>query len=109
VRITDVTWTRDHHGKPVLTLKLDGHPAYIRSSQRTDLTDRGIVEGVVFLNSERGSQLPNAYISGDYAPKYQGLDLGGCTDDPTVFALYREMCAAVRADTWQVGARPVIA
>ena len=104
--ITEVAWTRDHHGKPVLQLKLDGHPAYIRSSQRTDLTERGIVDGVVFLDSERGSQLPNAYVSGDYAPTYQGLDLVGCTDDPGAFALYQEMCAAIRADTWREGARP---
>jgi hypothetical protein len=99
--MTDVAWTRDHRGKPVLTLKLDGHPAYIRSSQRTDLTDRGIVEGIVFLRSERGSQLPNAYIQGDYAPAYQGLDLVGCTDDPGVFALYLAMCDAIRAGTWR--------
>jgi hypothetical protein len=109
VNITDVAWTRDHHGKPVLELKLDGHPAYIRSSQRTALTDRGIVDGIVFLNSERGGQVPNAYIKGDYTSTYQGLDLVGCTDDPGVFALYREMCAAIRADTWRAGARPVIA
>ena len=109
MNITDVAWTRDLHGKPVLELKLDGHPARVRSSQRTDLTDRGIVEGIVFLNSERGSQLPNAYISGDHAPTYQGRDLVGCTDDPGVFALYREMCAAILADTWHEGARPGIA
>lgn len=106
--ITDVAWTRDHHGKPVLELKLDGHPAYIRSSQKTELTDRGIVDGIVVLDSERGSQLPNAYIGGDYAPAYRGLDLVGSTDDPAVFALYQEMCAAIRADTWRAGARPVI-
>lgn len=107
--ITDVAWTRDHPGKPVLELKLDGHPAYIRSSQKTDLTDRGIVDGIVFLDSERGSQVPNAYIGGDDAPTYRGLDLVGCTDDPGVFALYQEMCAAIRADTWREGTRPVVA
>lgn len=106
--VTDVVWTRDHHGMPSLTLKLDGHQVRARSSQRTELTDRGIVEGIVFLSSERGSQLPNAYIHGDYAPSYQERDLVGCTDDPGVFALYQEMCAAIRADTWRAGARPVI-
>ena len=109
MNVTDVSWVRDHRGKPVLELKLDGHPARVRSSQRTDLTDRGIVEGIVFLNSERGSQLPNVYVHGDYAPAFQGLDLVGCTDDPGVLALYQEMCAAIRADTWRPGARPVIA
>jgi hypothetical protein len=107
MNITDVTWSRDHHGKPVLELRLGGHPAYIRSSQKTELTRRGILDGVVFLDSERGSQLPNLYIQGDYTPAYQGLDLVGCTDDPRVFALFQEMCAAIRADTWREGARPV--
>lgn len=109
MNITDVAWTRDHHGKPVLELKLDGHPAHIRSSQKTDLTDRGIVDGIVFLDSERGSQMPNTYIGGDYLPTFRGLDLVGCTDDPGVFALYQEMCAAIRADTWREGTRPVVA
>jgi hypothetical protein len=69
-----VAWTRDHRGSPVLELKIDGHPAYIRSSQQTELTRRDIVDGVVFLNSERGSQLPNVHIHGDHAPTYQGVD-----------------------------------
>jgi hypothetical protein len=107
VNITDVSWTRDHHGKPALELKLDGHPAHIRSSQKTEWTGRGIVDGIVFLSSERGSQLPNVYIRGDNAPAYQGLDLVGCTDDPEVFALYQELCAAIRADTWREDARPL--
>ena len=33
--ITEVFWSRDLHRRPVLELKLDGHPAYIHSSQRT--------------------------------------------------------------------------
>ena len=106
---TDVSWTRDHHGKPVLELRLDGHPAYIRSSQRTELTRRGIVDGIVFLDSERAAQSPNVYIQGDYAPDYEGLDLVGCTDDPQVFALYEVMCAAIRAGTWHEGTQPVTA
>jgi hypothetical protein len=106
VNVTDVSWTRDHHGKPVLELNLDGHPVHVRSSQKTALTDRGIVEGVVFLDSERASQLPNLYIRGDYAPDYNGLDLVGCTDDPTVFALFQTMCEAIRTDAWHEGARP---
>lgn len=108
MRLTDVAWARDHHGKPVLELKVDGHPAHIRSGQKTELTDRGIVDGIVFLRSERGGQLPNKYIRGDYAPAYQGLDLVGCTDDPGVFALYQAMCDAIRTDSWREGARPAI-
>jgi len=101
--ITDVAWTRDHHGKPVLELRLDGHPAYIRSSQRTELTRRGIVDGIVFLDSERGGQQASTYLQGDYAPDFQGLDLVGCTDDPQTFALYEAMCAAIRTGAWREG------
>jgi hypothetical protein len=55
--IADVTWSRDHHGKPVLGLTVDGHPASIRGSQKTALTDRGIVDGIVFLDSERDERM----------------------------------------------------
>ena len=106
MRITDVAWSSDLRGHPVLELKLDGHPAHIRSSQRTDLTRRGLLDGMVFLKSERSRQVPGDYIAGDYAPDYEGLDLVGCTDDPGVFALYREMCEAISTDTWHRGPRP---
>jgi hypothetical protein len=104
--ITDVAWSRDLHHRPVLELKLDGHPAYIHSGQRTELTRRGLLDGIVFLKSERSSQVPGDYIKGNYAPDYQGLDLVGCTDDPQVFALYQEMCTAISTDTWHAGPRP---
>jgi hypothetical protein len=104
VNVTDVAWSRDHHGKPVLELKLDGHPAYIRSSQRTELTQRGILDGIVFLDSERGAQLPNVYIQGDYTPAYGERDLVGCTDNTQVFELYQAMCQAIRTDRWHEGA-----
>jgi hypothetical protein len=107
VSIADVAWIYDQRGLPALELSIDGHPAHIRSSQKTELTRRGIVDGVVFLNSERTAQVPNTYIHGDFSPAYTGLDLVGCTDDPRVFALYQEMCAAIRADTWHEGPRPV--
>jgi hypothetical protein len=74
MRLTDVAWTRDRQGRPVLELKIDGHSAYIRGSQQTELTRRDIVDGVVFLNSERGNQLPNVYIHRDHASAYQGVD-----------------------------------
>lgn len=105
--VTEVAWERDHHGRPILALKLDGHPAHISSSQKTALTDLGIVEGIVFLSSERSSQSPNLYVHGDYAPAYQGLDLVGCTDDQEVFALYEAMCASIRRGDWREGAQPV--
>ena len=106
MNITDVAWIRDHRGRPVLELRLDGHPVHIRTSQKTELTRRGLVDGVVFLDSERGAQLPNLYVQGDFAPEYEGMDLVGCTDNPGVFALYQEMCEAIRTDTWREGPRP---
>ena len=105
--VTDVAWSRDLRGRPVLELKLDGHPAYIHSSQRTELTRRGLLDGMVFFASERSSQVLGDYITGNYAPDYEGLDLAGCTDAPRVFALYREMCAAISTDAWREGPRPV--
>jgi hypothetical protein len=73
--ITDLAWSSDIRGRPVLELRLDGHPAYIQSSQRTELTRRGLLDGMVFLKSERSSQVPGDYITGNYAPDYEGLDL----------------------------------
>lgn len=107
--ISDVVWAWDHHGKPVLELRLDGHPLYVRSSQRTELTRRGIVEGVVFLDSERGSLAGNPFMHADLTSELGVRDLIGCTDDPGVFALYLAMCDAIRDDTWRAGPRPVTA
>ena len=104
--ITDVAWSRDIRGRPVLELKLNAHPTYIHSSQRTELTRRGLLDGIVFLKSERSSQVPSDYITGDFTPMFGGLDLVGCTDDPQVFALYQEMGAAISTDTWHAGPRP---
>ena len=107
--IADVAWIRSQRGLPTLELTLDGHPAHIRSRQKSELLQRGIVDGVIFLASERSAQVPNIYIHGDYRPEYDGLDLVGCTDDPGVFALFQEMCDAIRADSWKVGPRPLLA
>lgn len=106
MHVTDVFWSRDQRGRPVLKLNLDGHAVQIPISQKTELTRRGLVDGVVFLDSERGAQLPNIYVRGDFRPEYEGLDLVGCTDDPQVFALYQEMCEAIRSGTWREGPRP---
>lgn len=104
--IADVAWVRDHRGRPVLELDLDGHPAHIRSSQRTELLDRGIVEGMVFFASERSGQFPNAFLRGEFGPALTEGDLVGCTDDPAVFALFEQMCRAILDGTWRPGPRP---
>lgn len=104
--ITEVAWVRDHHGRPTLELRLDGHPVFIRSSQKTELTQRGLLNGIVFLNSERGSQATNRFVRGDYAPEFVGLDLVGYTDNPGVFALYETMCNAIRDGSWREGRQP---
>jgi hypothetical protein len=103
--ITNVAWARDHRHRPVLKLELDGQPAHIPSGQKSKLLRRGIVEGVVFFTSQRSSQLPNAFMRGDFGPELTEGDLIGCTDDPEVFALFQEMCGAIRADTWRAGPR----
>jgi hypothetical protein len=103
--VTDVAWARDRDRRPVLELRLDGHPARIRSGQEPGLVRRGIVAGMVFLASERSRQLPNAFMRGDYGPELAERDLVGCTDDPQVFSLYEEMCRAIRADAWRPGPR----
>lgn len=106
MKITDVGWIRDGHSRQVLELKLDGHPFHARSSQQPGLIERGIVKGIVFLESERLGQLPNRYIQGSYGPAFEERDLVGCTDDPGVFALYQTMCEAIRTDRWKIGAQP---
>jgi hypothetical protein len=107
--ISDVVWLRDHRGRPVLQLELDGHPAYVRSGQKAALLDRGIVDGIVFFASERSTRLADAFVRGDYGPQLSAIDLIGCTDDPQVFALYEEMGRAILAGTWRPGPRPLFA
>jgi hypothetical protein len=102
--VTNVSWVLDQRGRPTLDLDLDGHPAHIRSSQKTALLQRGIVDGMVFFASERAAHLPNIHLHGEVDAAYTG-DLVGCTNDPGVFALYQEMCAAIRLDAWQAGPR----
>ena len=103
--VTNVRWALDQHGRPALELDLDGHPAHIRSSQKTSLLQRGMVDGMTVFASERAAQLPNIHIRGDVDAAYAG-DLVGSTNDPQVFAHYQEMSAAIRRDTWQAGPRP---
>jgi hypothetical protein len=105
--IADVAWVCSQRGLPTLELSLDGHPAHFRSRQRTELLRKGLLDGITFLASERTTQVPGAFIHGDYRPEFDGLDLVGCTDDPDVFALYQEMCDAIRTNRWKVGLRPL--
>jgi hypothetical protein len=103
--VTNVRWTLDQRGQRVLDLDLDGHPAHLHSSQKTELLQRGMVDGMVFFASERAAQVPNIHIHGDVEAAYAG-DLVGATNDPQVFALYQDMSEAIRRDTWQAGPRP---
>jgi hypothetical protein len=103
--VTNVRWTLDRRGRRVLDLDLDGHPAHIHSSQKTELLQRGTVDGMVFFASERAAQVPNIHIRGGGEAASAG-DLIGVTNDPQVFALYQDMAAAIRRDTWRAGPRP---
>ena len=106
MNLTDVAWVRDHQHRSVLQLSIDGHPAHIRSAQKLELTRRGIVTGIDFFASEwRRERADHAFIRGEVEPGLAAADLAGSTDDPQVFALYQEMCRAIRAGTWQPGPR----
>jgi hypothetical protein len=105
--LTHVTWIRDHQHRPVLELCIDGHPAHISSSQRSEHLRRGLVKGVDFLASEWRDQLKHPFIRGALTPGLSERDLWGCTDDPRVFALYQEMCYAIANATWRPGPRPL--
>jgi len=105
MNITNVAWVEDRLGHRALDLRLDGHPAHFRSSQRSALLERGILAGVAYLKSELPDLSRNAYITGSYGPAVTPADLVGCTDDPGVFALFTEMCRAIRAGTWVAGPR----
>jgi hypothetical protein len=50
--VTNVRWTLDRRGRRVLDLDLDGHAAHIHSGQKSELLRRGMIDGMVFLNSE---------------------------------------------------------
>jgi hypothetical protein len=104
MKITDVAWVQDRLGHRALDLRLDDHPAHFRTSQRSALLELGILAGVAYLWSERRDLPQNAYIRGSY--ELSPAELVGCTDDPYVFALFTEMCAAIRGGSWVAGNRP---
>jgi len=104
MNITDVAWVQDRPGRRALDLRLDGHPAHFQTNQRSDLLELGILAGVSRLRSERRDIKRNPYIQGSYA--LSQAELAGCTDDPGAYALFTEMCAAIRAGSWAAGDRP---
>src|SRR6185503_4885037 len=103
MKITDVAWVQDRLGRRALDLRLDGHPAHFQTNQRSALLELGILAGVSYLNSERRDVARNPYIQGSYA--LSQAELAGCTDDPGVYALFTEMCAAIRTGSWTAGDR----
>lgn len=105
--LADVEWVRDRRGRMVLRLRLDGQWARIPSGQAVELTRRGLLKGVDFLESDwRMHRSDHPYIRGAVEPGLGESDLAGCTDDPRVFALYAEMCRAITDGTWRSGPRP---
>jgi hypothetical protein len=103
--VTNATWALDHQHRRVLRLNLDGHPAHILSEQRLALTSRGLVKGIDFLASEWHRQADHTFIRGQIDSGLAEADLTGCTNDPSVVALYQEMCAAIRDGSWRPGVR----
>jgi hypothetical protein len=103
--VTNVRWTLDQRGRRMLDLVLDGHPAHIHSSQKTELLHRGMVAGIVFCASDRAAQVSNIQMHGD-GEAARARNLVGATNDPQVFALYQDMSEGIRRDTWPAGPRP---
>ena len=106
MNISNVRWVQDRLGNAALDLSVEGRQAHFRSSQRSELLEKGILQGISYLRSERSDPAHNVYIQGSYGPGLSDADLVGCTDDPAVYALFTEMCGALRAGTWVAGARP---
>ena len=105
VKISHVNWVADRLGHAALDLRLDGQQAHFKTSQPSVLLERGIVEGISFLRSERPDANRNPYVQGSYGPGVDNEKLVGCTDDKEVFGLFSEMCEAIRAGTWIAGPR----
>lgn len=103
--ITGIEWVEDSVGHRALDLRINGHPAHVGSSQRSALLERGIVAGVAYLKSELPDLTKNAYVDLASHRDINPAELVGCTDDPGVFALFTEMCSAIRAGTWVAGPR----
>jgi hypothetical protein len=105
MRITDVEWVQNRLGHRALELRIDGRPAHFKTDQRSVLLERGLLAGMTQLRSERQQRSDNRYIRGSY-DELSAPELDGCTDDPGVYALFLEMCAAIRAGSWAAGRRP---
>jgi hypothetical protein len=103
--VTDIWWVRDHKQRAVLQLNLDGHPAHIPSGQRVELLRRGLVKGMDYLTREWRDQADHPFIRREVEPGLTEADLAGCTDDPLVLTLYREMCFAIATGSWRSGPR----
>jgi hypothetical protein len=104
MRITNVVWDHDRRRRPALRLDLDGQPARFPSAQRRALLDRGIVQGMIFFPSEQRDRAEqHRFLLPAAVPGLSATDLAGCTDDPTVFALYTAMCQAITAGRWRPG------
>jgi hypothetical protein len=109
MKVSEVHWVADRLGQAALDLRLDGRQAHIKTSQRSALLERGILDGISYLRSERSDPNRNAYIQGSYGPSIHNDELVGCTDNPEVFGLFTEMCRAIRDGTWVAGPREVTA
>lgn len=100
MKIENVRWGSDH-GRCHVDVRLDGYPARIRQEQKPTLIERGIIS----LGEEWDRRIPEIVLE-DLAAGIGRTVLRGCTDDPTVFALWEEITDATIAGVFQSGPRP---
>jgi hypothetical protein len=106
-QLANIVWVLDHRRRSVLQLTIDGHLAHIPAAQPAALLHRGIVQGVGYVASAWRSQQAHPFLTRAIPAELTEQQLRGCTDDPTVVALHREMCRAISTGYWTPGPRPV--
>jgi len=97
--ITDVRWTYDESGLPLLKLKLDGVEATILPQQKPYLLDNGIV--TVLLSAGQEELLSEVRVPGNKELGIKGFTLDGATADKRIVSLTREFVAAVERGTFE--------
>jgi hypothetical protein len=105
-QLSNLAWVLDHQHRSVLQLSIDGHQAHIQASQPAALLRHGLVQGIDYFASEWRGQLAHAFLTGEITADLSERQLRGCTNDPTVVALHREMCQAIATGDWTPGPRP---
>ena len=106
MHISHIAWIHDARRRPVLQLSLGGYLAHFPSAQPLELLRAGLRKGVHFFTSEARDQADHPFIQAHVESGLTERQLEGCTDDPRVVALHREMCQAIADGSWRPGPKP---